>query len=569
MKQSNSSKNQPNQPAQPSQSTKGHSQKVNLPGSERLPFTAGKQIGPADPNQQIQVTIFLRRHPAGAKNFPQIDTLGRNPLASRKHISREDFAASYGASAEDLEKIRRFAAENGLQVKEEHPDRRTVILTGKVSDFSQAFEAPLQNYQHPQGTFRCRSGALKIPQELLGVVEGVFGLDNRPQARAHFRLRQSSDSSNANADLNKKKKKASSGLGPHTPLQVAEAYDYPSGANGSGYCIGILELGGGYNTSDLNTFFQGLNLKTPKVTAVSVDGGSNSPVGDPNSADAEVALDLEVAGAIAPSASFAVYFAPNTDQGFLDAITTAIHDTTNKPAVLSISWGGPESSWTAQAMNSLNSACQDAAVLGVSICVASGDSGASDGVSTGLHVDFPASSPAVLACGGTRIELSGETISSETVWNDLSSDGGATGGGVSQTFALPSWQQSANVPAAPNGKGGRGVPDVAGDADPDSGYQIYVDGQSEVVGGTSAVAPLWSALIALFSQQIGKSLGFLNPLLYTTAAEATFHDITSGNNDGYSAAKGWDPCTGWGSPDGAKLLAALSSAASAKSTTSK
>jgi len=530
------------------------SNKIPLPGSERQPIANARQTGPADPNATIDVTVMLRRNPQSAAKFPKLDTLGQNSLATRQHVTRENFAATYGAAPADLAAIRQFAESNGLQVKAEYPARRTVILTGTVANFSGAFNTQLHRYEHPSGTYRCRTGALHIPQNLSGIIEGVFGLDNRPQANTHFRL--------LSVDPNRKKKKAASGVGPHTPTQISTAYDYPTAANGSGFCIGILELGGGYNASDLNTFFQNLGLATPKVTAVSVDGGSNSPAGDPNSADAEVALDIEVAGAIAPASSIAVYFAPNTDQGFIDAITTAIHDTTNKPAVLSISWGGPESSWTAQAMNSLNSACEDAAALGVTICVASGDSGASDGAS-GLNVDFPASSPAVLACGGTTLALTGEQITSETVWNEGSS-GGATGGGVSQQFALPTWQQQVNVPAGPNGKSGRGVPDVAGDADPNSGYEIFVDGQSEVVGGTSAVAPLWAALVARFSQQIGKSVGFLNPLLYTAAAEATFHDITSGNNDGYSAAKGWDPCTGWGSPDGAKLLAALSSAAKSK-----
>jgi kumamolisin len=267
-----------------------------------------------------------------------------------------------------------------------------------------------------------------------------------------------------------------------------------------------------------------------------------------------------VAGAIAQGAKIAVYFAPNTDQGFLDALTTAIHDTTNKPSVISISWGGPESSWTSQAMTAMDSACQDAAMLGVSICVASGDNGATDGVSDGEdHVDFPASSPSVLGCGGTLLEASGNKVTEEDVWSDSSSGGGATGGGVSEFFALPSWQQGAKVPTAPNGFVGRGVPDVAGDADPDSGYEIVVDGQKVVVGGTSAVAPLWAGLIALMDQKLGKPVGYMNPLLYGATVGATFHDITSGNNDGYSAGAGWDPCTGLGSPDGVKLLSAISS----------
>lgn len=264
---------------------------------------------------------------------------------------------------------------------------------------------------------------------------------------------------------------------------------------------------------------------------------------------------------MAPGAKIVVYFAPNTDQGYLDAVTTAIHDTTNNPSVISISWGGPESSWTTQALTNFDQAFQSAAALGVTVCIAAGDNGSTDGVTDGSNnVDFPASDPFVLGCGGTTIQTSNNQIVSEVVWNDLP-NGGATGGGVSNSFPLPTWQNGFNVPAATASGGGRGVPDVAGDADPNSGYNILVDGQNEVVGGTSAVAPLWAGLVARINQQLGKSIGFLNPTIYAQAVEAAgFHDITQGNNGAFSAAAGWDPCTGLGSPDGARLLAALTPA---------
>jgi kumamolisin len=191
------------------------------------------------------------------------------------------------------------------------------------------------------------------------------------------------------------------------------------------------------------------------------------------------------------------------------------------------------------------------------VCVAAGDGGSSDGVTDGnAHVDFPASSPHVLACGGTRLQGSGNTIGSETVWND-GSQGGATGGGVSDAFPLPAWQNGAGVPVSvnPGARIGRGVPDVAGDADPATGYSVLVDGQSTVYGGTSAVAPLWAALIARINQQLGKPAGFVNALLYTHAA--ALHDVTTGSNGAYSAGPGWDACTGLGSPDGTRIATAL------------
>jgi kumamolisin len=259
---------------------------------------------------------------------------------------------------------------------------------------------------------------------------------------------------------------------------------------------------------------------------------------------------------VAPGAKIVVYFAPNTDQGFIDAIGTAVHDSANNPSVISISWGGPESSWTAQSMSALDAACQSAAALGITITVAAGDNGSSDGA-TGNNVDFPASSPHVLGCGGTKLTGSGSTITSEVVWNELASNEGATGGGVSNVFPLPSWQANANVPAPSVSTGGRGVPDVAGDADPVTGYQVRVDSESLVIGGTSAVAPLWAGLIALSNQQNGKSAGFIQPQIYAANASSAFNDIVSGNNGAFSAGPGWDACTGLGSPIGVNLIALL------------
>jgi kumamolisin len=291
------------------------------------------------------------------------------------------------------------------------------------------------------------------------------------------------------------------------------------------------------------------------VRSVSVDGATNTPGSD---ADVEVDLDIEVAGSVAPAATIAVYFAPNTDQGFIDAITTASQDAANRPSVISISWGGAESTWTGQAMTSLDQACQDAATLGITICAASGDGGSADGTTDGLaHVDFPASSPHVLGCGGTTLDSSGGAITKEVVWNTSATEG--TGGGVSDVFPLPAWQASAGVPpsANPGGRVGRGVPDVAGDADPATGYQIVAQGKAQTVGGTSAVAPLWAGLVAQLNQLLGNRVGLLNSYLYQPAARSGFRDIVSGSNGAYHAGPGWDPCTGWGSPDGAPLEAAL------------
>ena len=311
--------------------------------------------------------------------------------------------------------------------------------------------------------------------------------------------------------------------------------------------------------------------RVPSISAVGVDGASNAPGSDPTGADVEVALDIDVIGAAAPGATQVVYFAPNNgDQGFVDAISEAAQ-ASPAPIAISISWGQSEDSWTAQGRSAMDAAMADAAALGITVCAASGDNGSGDAVTDGqAHVDFPASSPHALGCGGTKLlaDPSTGTISSEVVWNETASKEGAGGGGVSDQFPLPSWQANAGVPpqaggssGGTGGSSGRGVPDVAGNADPTTGYQIYSGGKAQVVGGTSAVAPLWAALVSRLAEATGQRFGLIQPALYAGvtpgASGPGFHDITSGNNGAYPAGPGWDACSGLGSPDGTALLTRL------------
>jgi kumamolisin len=513
--------------------------KVPVAGSERRPMPGARDLGPAIPNSRVEVTLWIRRgSPPG--EFPSLEELGHRPVGERRYLARDEFARRHGARPDDLDRVRSFAARAGLEVRDVVPARRTVVLAGPVSAMETAFGIRLRRFAHAAGSYRGHTGPVTFPSELDGVVEAVLGLDDRPQAKPHFRR--------------------ASGPAPaaYTPLDLGGAYSFPPGASGEGECIGLLEFGGGYSTADLTEFFSGLGVPAPSVTAVSVDGAANAPTGSADGPDGEVELDVEVAGALAPGARLVVYFAPNTDKGFLDALTSAVQDTVHRPTVISVSWGGPEPSWSDQARAALNSAAEDAASLGITVVAASGDDGASDGAPAGtLAVDFPASSPYVLGCGGTEVTIADGRIASEVTWDDLPTGGGASGGGVSVDFPRPTFQASADVPAAPNGFAGRGVPDVAGDADPSTGYGVVVDGQALVLGGTSAVAPLWAALLARINQSLGRAVGYVTPLLYAPTVRATFHDITVGANGGYSAGPGWDPCTGLGSPDGAALLAAL------------
>jgi kumamolisin len=522
---------------------------VAIPGSEREPMPGSTKSGPCDPTESVQVTVVLRSRPLGRNEKP----LGEL-VASGERLTRSEYEARYGADPEDVRRVEAFAHAHSLAVSSVNLSAKTLKLTGTAAACSKAFQVDLAQYQGPQVAYRGRTGPVYIPDSLEGVIVSVHGLDNRPQAQPRFRLAPSVPSTEASAE-------ASTSVS-YTPLQVEELYDFPASGNGQGETIGIIELGGGYAQSDLESYFSALGISpAPSVTAVSVDGAQNQPTGDTSGPDAEVMLDIEVAGSVAPGAKIAVYFAPNTDSGFLDAINQAVGDKQNNPSVISISWGGAESTWTSQSLQSYNSALEAAAAVGISICIAAGDDGSTDGVTDGLqHVDFPASSPYALACGGTHLIGSGSTITDEVVWNDLP-DGGATGGGVSATFPLPSWQAGAHVPPSvnPGNFVGRGLPDVAGDADPETGYQVEVDGANIVVGGTSAVAPLWAGLIACFNSSLKTSVGYLNPTLYqqVAAVAGTFHDITSGNNGSYQAGPGWDACTGWGSPNGVGLMNAL------------
>jgi kumamolisin len=542
--------------------------RVELPESAHPAVPNATRVGKAAGDRRIRVSVILNR-----KTPLDIAAL------KGRQLSRAEYAASYGASQKDFDAVRAFAKANGLTVDEKNSSllRRRVELHGTIDALNKAFGVELNDYE-PSGAkrggarFHAIEGSVTVPAELSGAVEAVLGLDNRPIATPKIRVRRDASAA-ANADA-----------GTFIPPQVAQVYNFPSApagtAGGAGQTIGIIELGGGYSPSDITSYFANtIGIKAPAVTDVILDGGSNDPT-NANSADAEVLLDIEVAGSVAPGANIVVYFTTNTDQGFQDAISSAIHDATNNPSVISISWGGPESTWSQTAMNSMDSTCQSAAALGITITVASGDSGSSDG-ETGNNVDFPASSPHVLGCGGTALTVSNSRRQSEVVWNDQASGGGATGGGVSTVFALPAWQAGAGVPpssvikkkkkktaaAVPAAAhpasakkaaaaGGRGVPDVAGDASPETGYQILVDGQQEIVGGTSAVAPLWAGLIALLNQQLNRKVGFLNPQLYPLG-QAPFFDITSGNNGTFAAQIGWDPCTGLGAPNGQLLLSSL------------
>jgi kumamolisin len=528
---------------------------VPLAGSARELLPDSRPAGSIDASEVTSVTVRVRSAADPAELEQKVRALNDQPLKDREYLSREALAAQHGARAEDLDGIERFAQQHNLMVSRRNAAERTLVLTGTLGDILSAFHADLHLFHHSSGTYRGRRGEIFIPAQFEHVITGIFGFDTRPMHKSPRRGKVLGSSQ--------------SGADGVVATEFAKRYNFPTEVqgtrlDGSGQCIAIIELGGGFNNADLQIFFQESGLVRPNVVAVSVDSAVNHPT-KTGAADGEVMLDIEVAGAVAPGATLAVYFAPNQGNGFLDAVNAAVHDAERNPSVISISWGGPEETSNLQAIQAFHEVFVEAAALGVTICVAAGDHGTADldgfHWDKQIHVDHPAADDYVLACGGTQVDAQGQDV----VWNDgtpfgnVPGGGGwATGGGISQTVALPTYQANANVPVSiATGKPGRGVPDIAMSA---TNYFTRVQGSEGASGGTSAVAPLMASLIALLNQAKNKRVGFLNPFLYANVAKGIVHDVTSGTNaitdtvKGYTAGPGWDACSGLGTPDGTAIL---------------
>ncbi|MFK4440567.1 hypothetical protein ABH944_000567 [Caballeronia udeis] len=590
-----------------------------LQGSARRARRGVTIAGPADPDEKLSVSVVVRRR-ADAPPLWDQDHWAKTPPGRRKFLSRPEFARTFGADLDDLERVASFGFAHELTVVESDSARRTVVLTGTVAQMSSAFAVELNMYRSPTETYRGREGAIYLPSDLVDLVEGVFGLDNRRMAR------------HASG--------GPSGAVPLTPPQVAGLYGFPT-TSAASQTVAILEFSGptsnpstprsGFSTSDVASFLSSVHVtpsSTRTIKSVTVDPSPTSPGNSPfyNAStfasyppdpDVEVALDVEIVASVTPDSNIAVYFAPFTEQGWVDAINQIVADHTNDPSVLSISYGWPELEadqllnypappgpypwpfeWTQAAANALTTAFQSAAMIGMTVFVSSGDHGSDCGEQDGkAHVLYPASDPWVTTCGGTTITSTSPLT--QITWNDNSGNddlsaypnyvGDATGGGISYLWGAQPWQENANVPLSKNGDGrqGRGIPDVAGNASAYSGYTLWLYGQSAndlaytdipqtlgTIGGTSAVAPLYAALLAIINAALPERVGYLNPTLYaigSTLGQNVFVDIADGasnavywvNEDesaggpspGYASVTGWDACTGWGTINGSALLA--------------
>lgn len=531
-----------------------------------------------DPSETAQVTVVVRSK-GRDEAWRELVAASMSGLPQqRKYLSRAELGEAWGASEEDLATIIAYGKAQGLTIVSSDAWRRCVILSGTVAQLQAAFGVQCYGVEHPYGRFRSHHGVPQLPPPVAQAIEAVLGLDNLPSAEPHAGARGSSGRSGLNVG------------------DLRAAYDFPP-QSGKGQCVAIIELGGGIDESGYTPYFQKLGVSVPSIRIDVLPGASNDPA--PPSVMQELAsaiasggfppaphhtitgsyltdmaaewtweatMDVEIVGTLAPGAEIVVTYGTYDDQGQYLAITSVLADAQNAPSVVSCSWGMVETWQTPALMQVLDRWFQAAAILGVTFCFSSGDYGDGTLEETSQPLDFtvffPASSPYVLACGATTLDIAAGT---ECAWNQSIDQAPAMagGGGFSAVFEPSAWQTSAGIsstdwiPGGDTSGTGRALPDVSARADLDPAFLVLAGEVPLPAGGTSAAAPLWAALAAVLNEALGCALGSINVLLYDGTLDGTLRDITQGNIGHLPAGKGWDPATGWGSPHGQAMLDAL------------
>ncbi|WP_165071307.1 protease pro-enzyme activation domain-containing protein [Paludisphaera rhizosphaerae] len=537
-----------------------------IAGSALPTVSADADLKPLKADDVATALIVVRPRPDSA-SLPSLESLAEAPLDQRTYLTREQFAARYGADPTDVAAVTRWAQGQGLKVDSTDVGTRMITISGKASDLEDAFGTILYKSDGDVNGPWVYKGEIGVPAALHGVIQGVFSIDP-----------SGSGSGGSGVESNDQPADDESKSEGYTPAQLAERYKFPD-ATGLGQTIGIIESDGLLDASarkDFKEYFDHLGLATPTIEVVGQGKAAT---------DDEMYLDVETIGALANDATLVVYFGVGGSGDFFQSIQKAIHDPTRNLDVLSISTSIAEPYLSSMYLDVASEAFLEAAVMGVSVFTSAGDWGSSRGIADGLaHQEFPSSSPWVTSVGGTSLAR-GADIDEEVVWNNFTIENGyligkkdATGGGVSQHFDMPDYQKGVNqgldpTSVDPGHSTGRGGPDVASIADPKTGILIRARGKFLHDGGTSAGAPAWAALAARINQLLGKNVGFYNTLLYgPLVGTGSTHDVTEGDNTsshidlegnqiptylGYSAHEGWDMTTGWGSPIGKRLLAEL------------
>jgi kumamolisin len=520
----------------------------------RQGHTRARPLTPHEEQSPIELTLLLRERPFAPTVQQTLAWLHTEPHR-HDHFDDAAVAARHAFAPQDRDVVVRWARAGGAQVLGEDSASRRIRVRATAARAAELFGVRLEQFrwQRPGGfvEYRGHLGPVSLPRSIAHAVTGVYGLDDRPVATPRL------------ARLDRTRP----GVVSYDPPEVAAIYRYPRLPNdGAGLHLvaGMVELGGVTHHADVAAAFGRLGLPAPEIVNVAVDGAQPSP--DPGGADLEIALDYQVIGAmvmaLAPRAKLTIvsYNAPNCERGFIDAAAAAAGDATHRPAAVSISWGGSEDAWSHQGIRGLDDVFAGGSLRGVTYSAAAGDAGSDDGHLDGRqHPEFPASSPHVWACGGTTLLATRDGILSETVWNERFRERGTAGSGVSNVFATPAYQARAHIHPrnADTGRPGRGLPDGSGVADPVTGWNILAGGRMHISGGTSAVAPMYTALWTLVASLRGRRLGLPHPLLYG-AAGRDFNDVKQGDTGGpYSAKRGWDAASGWGSPDGGAIARTL------------
>lgn len=472
-----------------------------------------------------------------------------------KYLTSAEFNERFAPTQEEYNKVIDHAKSLGLKVHGLHPNRTLLNVSGSTQTIESAFNLKLHKYALQNGRqFYAPDKNPEVPHSIAASISGIVGLDNHAKRHTYYHQKEMTTLSSAAPQTFPSG--PSGGFAPH---DLVNAYNLSAvTANGANQIIALFELAD-YQLSDITAYTNYFGLPTPKLKNILVDGGSASGI------DAEVTLDIELAIALAPESEIYVYEGPNSDQGVLDTYNRIATD--NLAKQVSTSWGLGEDMVSVQYLQAENAIFQQMAAQGQTIYAAAGDSGAYDDYpnnsSRSLVVDDPASQPYIVGVGGTHLAVDTTTgvYQSESVWND-SLGYGAGGGGVSTVWPIPAWQSNVSTVYS---KTHRNVPDVALNADTNTGYAIYYMGQWQIYGGTSCAAPLWAAFTACVNQALTATqqppLGFANPKLYVigNGAERTtnFHDVTTGNNFYYPSQMGYDNASGWGSFNGGNLYATL------------
>jgi subtilase family serine protease len=496
-------------------------------------------MGQLPANQLLKLNIALP-----LRNEAELDELLRNlndPQSPQFHqfLSVQEFTERFGPTEDDYAEVIRFAQQNGLTVTATFPNRMVVNVTGSVRNIENAFGVRMGVYQHPTEQRTFYSPDREPFANTAVTLWHITGLENFSIPHPVSLVRDP------------EVKGRTTGSGPDGYFlgsDMRAAYYGGSSLTGSGQSVGLLEFAG-YNYADVSKYFSTVGQKlTVAVNGISTDGSSLSCTGSCD--DTEQVLDIEEAISMAPGMSqVRVYVSDTSDVTIFNRMAS---DNISKS--LSCSWG-----WSPADPSSDDPIFKEFSAQGQNLFVASGDSGAYRTRSSDV---YPADDAYVTSVGGTDLTTNGAGGSwkSETAWSD-------SGGGISPNkIAIPSYQKTAGVITSSN-KGSttyRNSPDVAAEANTDN-YICYDGTCAGGWGGTSFAAPRWAGYLALVNQQsVAKgrgTLAFINPSIYTiglgSSYSTDFHDITSGSNGTYSAIKGYDLVTGWGSPNGAGLINAL------------